>query len=214
MSYGLEIRNSSDVVIIDDQYSNLQTPGEVTVSPGTSYPYTGTTKGKIVLARPPVDDDGVVGIDIFNNEFYEETFVYPNAASYLCHFADTFEALGVSGNSGYGLNVYNSSGDITYGATYRDTSVELIDVGEMLDGNTNMTITLGPYSGYLDECYVMINNTKVVDQSFFGSFFGLFYSYDWDNDQIIVNNLVAPSGINPGAYGKPFTYAVYRIRGL
>jgi hypothetical protein len=84
----------------------------------------------------------------------------------------------------------------------------------MLDGNTDMTITLGPYSGYLDECYVMINNTKIVDQSFFGSFYGLFYSYDWDNEQIIVNNLTAPYGINPVPYGKPFTYAVYRIRGL
>tara|TARA_R110000803_G_scaffold60363_1_gene119553 strand:+ start:3332 stop:3985 length:654 start_codon:yes stop_codon:yes gene_type:complete len=217
VSYGLEIKNQDGVIIVDNTYSNLQLDSQVTVAPNASFPIAGTTKGNIVLCRPPINDTGVMGLDVTSSRFYEQSVLlttYPNIANYICKYVDTFASLGVSGNTGYGLNAYDSAGTLQYGATYRDTSVSLIDAGEMASGNTTRTITLGAYTNYLDECFVMLNNTWIADQSFFGDFRGLYYVYDWVNHNIIIHNERAPSGVNPVAWGQSFTYAVYRIRGL
>lgn len=160
MTYGIEIRNTSDRVIIDEGYSNLYVVNETAslATVGSAYPST-NYGSDLIVARPYLNQDGLValctsgGLYWANNATGAGTAPGNPNASYAYYNLTTpappqpssgfnYHALRkVQGNqtvptSGYGLVVYDSTGtNAQFSATSSNKQTTLVSLGN-LSGTT------------------------------------------------------------------------------
>lgn len=121
MSYGLEIRNGSQRIILDDTYSNwyLTTSTPYTASRGASWPPPGVDDLEdMVLAAPAVNSDGFVGIDRddnpANDKWLSASSFYDVPTSFRYYVAKKYTDNTFSSSLTYGLEVKNPNGDLLF----------------------------------------------------------------------------------------------------
>lgn len=170
MSYGIQVQNTDSRIQIDENYSNVykQSSGSATAS--TAYPPSGYTNGDLVLCR--AKSSGHVGTGLGNSRQFWSTGV--NTLSYTAPSSgyEYLIARKIAGNispasSGYGLEVFNSSSQLTFSATGISSNLRVLASGELTTTNGSTTDTFeldfpsstGTYSD-LTKIFCVINGAS------------------------------------------------------
>jgi hypothetical protein len=156
MTYGIEIKNDSDRVIIDDGYSNLYIVNETAslATVGAAYPAT-NYGSDLIIARPYINQNGLValctsgGLYWGNNATGAGTAPSNPNASYNYNFIFTpkppqpstgfnYHALRriqenqTPPTSGYGLVIYDPTGtNARFSATSSNKQATLVSIGRL-----------------------------------------------------------------------------------
>lgn len=148
MSYGIEIRNNSDRVIIDENYSNLYIVNETASSAavGSSYPTTnyGTD---LIIAAPVANQSGFISHSTSGGHYWSHngsaasgtTYAYevsckpPTPSSgYLYYTLRKVNGNQTPPTSGYGFVVYDTSGtSAMFSATSSQKIATLVAAGKL-----------------------------------------------------------------------------------
>ena len=145
MSYGIQVQNTDSRIQIDENYSNVykQASGNATAS--TAYPPSGYTAGDLVLCR--AKSSGYVGTGFGTVRQFWST---GNSLGYSYNDPSSgYESLlarKIAGNispasSGYGLEVFNSSSQLTFSATGISSNLKVLASGDLTNTNSSTTDT-------------------------------------------------------------------------
>lgn len=145
MSYGIQVQNTDSRIQIDENYSNVykQASGNATAS--TAYPPSGYTAGDLVLCR--AKSSGYVGTGFGTVRQFWST---GNSLGYSYNAPSSgYEYLiarKIAGNispasSGYGLEVFNSSSQLTFSATGISSNLRVLASGDLTNTNSSTTDT-------------------------------------------------------------------------
>lgn len=155
MTFGMEIKNTSDRIIVDQDYSNLYLVNETAslAAVGSAYPTT-NYGSDLIVARPYLNQNGLValctsgGLYWANNATGAGTPPSNPNGSFNYTLMNTpsppeptsgfnYHALRkVQGNqtiptSGYGLVVYNSTGGAQFSATSSNKQATIVAIGNL-----------------------------------------------------------------------------------
>ena len=151
MSYGIEILNTNSRVQIDQNFSNMFISSSGTASRGTAFPPSAFSAGDMVIARATGNGYCSVAYDNETNNRYEfgdtrtsETY-YDDASFYSYKIISPFAGNVSAATSGYGLEVFTSSGDVAY-STKKTDFVKIAALGT-IPGNSTLRF---PASGTID----------------------------------------------------------------
>lgn len=156
MSYGIEVKNKFGSVIINENSQNFLPTSATygTASAGASYPPTGVVNTRdLVFGAPGVNQDKRVGI---TNDNQWNDLVNP-ATSYRYVILKRADLL--TAGSGYGLQVFDSGGDLCYDSTV-NANFRILSFLSL--GNKMTALTLpSPTTTFsnFDNIFVLINNT-------------------------------------------------------
>lgn len=149
MSYGIEIKNSDNHVIIDDKYPNLLVTHSGIASSGASYPPPNTveTNGDIVMIQPRGKTSGTWSAFIENPLITLEDFagsidwsekkfgttnpfpLHTTPASYNYKLLKSYGL--TKATSGYGLEIYDETGNGVIFSSELDNNMEIVAVGNV-----------------------------------------------------------------------------------
>ena len=165
-NYGIEIINSSNRIQVDQNYSNIYPIGNpVTVNLGTSYPPSGTSGADLICVNVPASATGgeyiARAFDSTNLEFGYDTpseVVYdaPNSMKYI--IGRPFNGNVTPSTSGYGLQVFDTSGNVQFDTGGSDKLLRVLYVGNV---SNNSVITVPSTTGTMDlsNIYVLLNSS-------------------------------------------------------
>jgi hypothetical protein len=191
MSYGIEILNNNDRIVIDTNYANFGflSTSLSTATPGSSYPgLAGTVSSDLIVARANNTANGLVSRSI-NSASWATSL--EGAASTTRYYAiRRFDSLNPSTASGYGFAVYNTSSNVIFTSNITK-NFEIVAVGTFNSfvSNTiqlNFPSNTGWYSNF-DKYYVVVNNTRAQYElipsgvGFYAKFYRVCYNYLWAN---------------------------------
>jgi len=214
MSYGIEIRNGDDNIIIDDQYYNFRERLTGTALPGSNYPPSGVTgsgsfiplTSDTIMARPirstgsPENQLDVLFTELNNAVFtgyewggddpagYGDLFLEPvNGYKYY-----VFNDSDVGALPDYGLAIYDEDGKLTFRSDIQSTLevVAIIDLNINTGGSGLNTGTYNiPVGEDINDHYVFTNNLNYINiGDFLGTGFDNFGAnrarYDYINNKI------------------------------
>lgn len=179
MSYGIEIKNSDNHIIIDDKYPNLLVTHSGIANSGVSYPPPNTveTNGDIVMIQPRGKTSGawsvftelpLVTSDADGIGWNDKKFGYttpnplrptPNSYNYKI-----LKSYGLTkATSGYGLEIYDETGNGVIFSSELDNNMEIVAVGNATagfsaDGYAQLVSTYYIPSGEdINDYFVMAN---------------------------------------------------------
>jgi hypothetical protein len=115
MSYGIEILNNNDRIIIDLNYANFGffSNNLSTATPGSSYPGLANTKSSdLIIARSNTNSNGMVSRSISPSTW--ATTLEGAASETRYYVIRRFDELNPSTASGYGFAVYNTSSNVIF----------------------------------------------------------------------------------------------------
>ena len=219
MAYGFEIKNKDGRVIIDENYSNFfvgnASEQYTSVAAGAAYPPSGYLPGSLVLARTPIGTDGYVSRapKLFSAPYTYTKFEF--ACDY--YVVNPFDTV-TPATSGYGMEIYDGSGNIRFSATSNNKVFEIVAIGEIPSSDTTTTRLYYPSStaslGNLSNYFVVINTT--LSWAFFGIRTHVDYYYEWTGTNSGRIQLVRSrqAGLNPEQpVGLTLYYMIMRLRG-
>lgn len=163
MSYGIEILNNNDRIVIDTNYANFGFLSTTlsTATPGSSYPgLAGTVASDLIVARANNSANGLVSRSISPNTWAS---TLEGAASATRYYAiRRFDSLNPSTASGYGFAVYTTTSNVIFTSNITK-NFEIVAVGTLNSFASNTTKLYFPsntgwYSNF-DKYYVVVNNT-------------------------------------------------------
>lgn len=167
MSYGLEIRNGRQKVILDDNYSNyyLTTSTPFTASPGASWPPPGVNPATdLVLAAPAVNSSGYVGIERDDDPANDVWLGYlsDHPTSYRYFIARKYTDGGFTSGLTYGLEVKNDTGDLIF-LPPDLKSFDVINYANWPGANADLVFP-GDADTYADfqDYYILVNYSVAV----------------------------------------------------
>jgi len=231
MSYGIEIINNDDRILIDDQFPF---PGYVSTTPSTGPSsttifgggtYTGNgsqQSGDLVIARAPTGTDGYVGKG--TSALWPNSGVSPLAFPYSYYLIRNLSGLVSKSTSGYGMEVYGSNGNDVYFTSNISKGLSVVEAGVLNSQSSGIYSVAWPSStgtvSDLHKHFCLINETKlwgspVPFQSGVFDRIVLAYRYEWvsgtsgrlhiESYRARSNNLSNKSGIN-----IQFNYVIFK----
>jgi len=187
MSYGIEILNNSDRIVIDLNYANFGFLSTTlsTATPGSSYPgLAGTVTSDLIIARANTSSNGVVGRNISLGSWVT---TQGEAASSIRYYAiRRFDSLNPPTASGYGFAVYNTSSNVIFTSNIAK-NFEIVTVGTFNSSvsNTNNIAFPSSTTWYpnFDKYYCAVNPTIIFTYIFSGvlAIRTVGYRYLWAN---------------------------------
>lgn len=117
MSYGITVINKYGSVIINETSQKYQATSTTygTASPGSTYPPTGTSLNDdfLIFGAPAVSQSKIVGVNSSGSLVWNNSASAPTSYRWIAFKrSDLFTA-----GSGYGLQVFDSGGDLCYDST-------------------------------------------------------------------------------------------------
>lgn len=171
MSYGIEILNLNDRILIDDQYPfpGYQSTTASTVTPGGAFPpaYTGNANqqsGDLVIARAASGSNGVVGKGRGTN-WPNTGGYYSLPSSYSYYLIRNLSSLISASTSGYGLEVYGSNGTDVYFTSNISKGLIIVESGSLNSASSGVYSIPWPSAtgtvSDLHKHYCIINETNI-----------------------------------------------------
>jgi len=226
MTYGIEIINNDNRILIDDQFPF---PGYVSTTPSTGPStttifgggtYTGNASqqsGDLVIARAPTGTDGYVGKG--TSAQWPNSAVNaadePLAFPYSYYLIRNLSGLISKSTSGYGMEVYGSNGNDVYFTSNISKGLVVVESGFLDSGSSGVYSIAWPSATGtvpdLHKHFCLINETRlwgfvVPFQSGVFDLIILGYRYEWvsgtsgrihiDSYFARSNNLSNKSGLN------------------
>jgi hypothetical protein len=173
MTYGMEVKNSSDRVIFTTEEGQcLYTYSGVTTSPTnglelTAYKQSDFLAGKLLFARPQDGETGAIcgNLNTSNYTFFgggeygnENTLGgwtheddFPSAPGVKYAIASRFDA--ATPGTGYGLQAFKSNGDLIIDTTGITKRISILDI--VTGGSTGKVTYTAPSSINFDHVYVV-----------------------------------------------------------
>jgi hypothetical protein len=218
MSYGVEILNNNDRIVIDLNYANFGFVSDTlsTATPGTAYPgLAGSVTSDLVIARANTTSDGVIAKTV--------TGTWANtqggAASITRYYViRRFDSLNPASSSGYGFAVYNTSSNVIFTSNIAK-NFEIVTAGTFnssISGVANIAFPSATtwYSNF-DKYYCAINSTVSFTFLVSGSLsnYKVGYTYLWANSThgriLVESNL--KQGTSPiQTLNRDFHYMILR----
>jgi len=196
MSYGIEILNNNDRIVIDINYANFGFLSTTlsTATPGSSYPgLAGTVASDLIVARANNTSNGLIAKSIIG-QWVANTQDAPSTTRY--YVLRRFDSLNPSTSSGYGFTVYNTSSNVIFTSNIAK-NFEIVTVGTFNSSVSNTNNIAFPssttwYSDF-DKYYCVVNPTLYFQYTFLGatSTRRIGYRYLWANSthgRIIIEN--------------------------
>lgn len=146
MSHGIIVQNVDSRIQIDETYSNIYKHSSGNATATTAYPPSGYSNGDLVLCR--AKSDGHVGTGINPNvgrAFWSTASgsgtIYYTAPSSGYEYLLVKKVAGniTPASSGYGLQVFNASGDLIFGATDLSSNLRVLASGVFSNTNGSST---------------------------------------------------------------------------
>lgn len=189
MSYGITIYNQDGRVLIDELISNQAptTNSPNSVSYNAAFPIAGTSGNNFILVKPATGSNSLVCLDTYYpaskkvgpvNNVSGSLPSPPIASSYNFYELTAFAGNFSPSTSSFGIEVYNSSGQVNFSSLARDKVLQAVAAGTVGIGSggsqsmgatwsssTNLdNVIYYPSAGGtvsdLDKHYVLINNTS------------------------------------------------------
>lgn len=228
MTYGIEIRNSDNVVVIDGTYPNyaLHNTSTIVVNAGDDVEYSspGTYQGAdLVLASPPAGVSAWVG---YEHVYLSQAYVryYAPSGSYDLFTATTgrLEYIRNYGQftaaTGHGMNVWDASSNLVFSTSNLNRHFEVVATG-VVSGTTVVrdsvawpsTTTTVPN---LDKYFVAIASTYVGYDGF-STYYHRGFEYQYTSGttgRIWIQNFITTTSGNIPCGGNPLNYLICRIR--
>lgn len=207
MSYGLEIRNSSDHIIIDDTYVTTLVNSNGVADQGTAGGFINSNsiflEGDLLWAAPyysgavPANDFIAVSYTWFNPgagniqlRSWCDGSYSALSASQCASKVKWYRTSGLTtpnpSNSGYGLEIYDENGNVTFTSNTGDF-VEVVSSGRAIPG-FGTAIFNAPAGESITDYYVAVNNFFEFNDSGVTSYTRAFY--DNTNNRILVTTNV------------------------
>lgn len=160
MSYGIQIINKYGSIIIDETHQNFLTTASdfTTVSAGVSYPPSGLTHTRdLIFAAPAVNQSKTVGYNTSTFKWNNTT----NAATSYRYIVFQRADLLTPATSGYGLQVFDSGGDLCYEST-KNVGFRILAFIPITGSNASVTLpsTTTTYSNFQNVA-ILMNNSSV-----------------------------------------------------
>lgn len=231
MSYGIEIKNTSGDIIIDEKHANyyLQTTAHQSASPSSTYPPSGTSSTDLIFARPANGENKTVSVRYFdatsnNVKWADGSNQYPSSnknfagapTSYKYYRAKKYSDRSVP--SGMGLQVFGSNGDL-YFTTTDPNSIEIVAVGNSKGlGHVTFPSTSGVYTNLGD--YYCLMNTSVYNtfsEEGYGLEYSNFYTYEWTTSTSgrikVTGEFIFGEGSSDDHFPARFDYMIIKVLG-
>lgn len=169
MSYGIEIINTNDRILIDENYPHLEfittTPDSYTMTNTTSA-FTGNANqqaGDLILGRAATNTNGWIGGQGLVGGQWGRDGPYgpPPASTVLFHLVRNMASVRTASTSGYGLEVYGSNGTDVYFSSNISKGLDIVEVGSFNSVSAGAEYFRYPASGNLsnfDKHYCVLNN--------------------------------------------------------
>lgn len=140
MSYGVTIQNVDGRIQIDENYSNMYKYSTGSATTTTAWPPTGYSNGDLVLTRAKSSGhvgkgSSASGVQFWSTVTAGTIFYTPPSSGYEWILARKIAGNISPATSGYGLEVLNSSGQLTFSATGVSSTFRVIAAGVF--GNTH-----------------------------------------------------------------------------
>jgi hypothetical protein len=173
MSYGIEIINSSDRIVIDLNYANfgLFSNNLSTATPGSSYPgLAGTVASDLIVARANYDINNANGV-VSKTTIGTWAQAAGGAATTVSYYVlRRFDVLNPALASGYGIAVYNTSSNVIFSSNIAK-NFEIVTVGTFNSQLSNVSNLFFPsnttwYSD-IDKYYCVTNPSSSLAVAFF-----------------------------------------------
>jgi hypothetical protein len=186
MSYGIEILNNSDRIVIDLNYANFGffSNNLSTATPGATYPgLANTVASDLIIARANTSSNGVVAKTVANTWVTTQGEA-PTTLSY--YVIRRFDSLNPATASGYGFAVYNTSSNVIFTSNIAK-NFEIVAIGTLNSTASNTNNIAFPsattwYSNF-DKYYCAVNPTVSFTFLVSGvlSIYTVGYRYLWAN---------------------------------
>jgi hypothetical protein len=222
MSYGIEILNNNDRIVIDLNYANfgLFSNSLSTATPGSTYPgLANTTSSDLILARANNTANGRVARGVVANTWCGTTDEAASAIRY--YVLRRFDQLNPSTAAGYGVAVYNTSSNVIFTSNIAK-NFEIVAAGTHNSAASNTLNIAFPssttwYSDF-DKYYCAVNASicfYLVIPSFPNALINAYrvaYRYQWANSthgRIIVESQYF-NGTSNTTLNRDFHYMILK----
>jgi hypothetical protein len=173
MSYGIEITNNNNRILVDENYPNMgyqsTTASSYTVS-SSNNTFTGNANelaGDLVIGRAGTSSDGWVGRGLLGNWPKFTTVYHPNPAATIEYYLTrNLSGLLTAATSGYGMEVYGSNGTDVYFSSNISKGLDIVEIGTFNSSSAGVEYFRYPASGNLSDFhkhYCVLNNTIFGD---------------------------------------------------
>jgi hypothetical protein len=219
MSYGIEVLNNNDRIVIDLNYPNIGFFSNLnTATPNSAYPgVANSLSSDLVFARANTNTNGILARDYVGTNWSKS--LVSSARYYVCR---RFDALGISANSNYGIAVYNTSSNVTFYSNI-ERNFEIVAVG-VLNSNVSNSINIAFPSAttwYSDfsKYYCLVNGTSTfflphAPPYVVGEDIRIRYNCIWANSthgRIIFESYNLPGGVfTPQKINKDSCYMIVK----
>lgn len=199
MSYGIEIKNTSGNIIIDDTYRNFEVSASGSKVPGNAYPgISGFNLGTdMLMAKPNRVSENFLDIAINYSSTpswggdFSSPFTNPNSWSYKV----LRPSVTIPG-SGYGIEIFNSSGQLCFSSNTLEV-FNVMAAGNFRGGFSNngaiytsatntTTLEFSPASYESIEDYY-ISTANLWFLSIFGGYSYIYARYHYVNNTIYIS---------------------------
>lgn len=189
MSYGLEIKNSDNNIIIDTEYPvfEINSSGTINKTSQVAYPnISGFDETRDLLLVSP---DGTpsnwwnVNYELIGSTKYwpSSSIVSPSSHSYII----VRDYVHTASTSDYGLEIYNASGGVIFSSLQNESLFEVSAAGSFVCSAVDVTPAVDisfniPSGDSISDYYVMANSLHFLDLGEFGGNIQYIARYRYD----------------------------------